>query len=257
MLNESDLLGEGLNWENGKLVLGDPQYNKSALIPVKLGRNTKSLSTTKRIPYYKAYQFNKRADKSDITAAKYAIKKVDTSIISMDVLQYMINKSVLNFSQLVGGIDSYDLILSPRSSGKLNVLLIKALHAKMHRDVPIYSDSLIKRAADNLVLDTELLANKFNDKSSQAFYRMINSATNERGEFKIRLVPPIFRKIVLQMLKLDPSKEADILQHVVGKRVLVVDDITTEGTTLYSAYNLLKSFGAKEVHGFIFLKSSF
>lgn len=255
LLSEADRLNEGLNWVDGRLELGDLSDDASALIPVKLGRNTKSLSTTKRIPYYKAYQFNKHFDKDTVNDAKYAIKSMDPSLVDPAALDYMINKAVMNFSQLVGGINSYDVILAPRSSGKLNKALLKALHAKMRRDVPIYTDALVKRAADNLVLDMDTLTHKFDDSARKNFYKKLDYAITASGELKIRLVPTRFRDLVLQMLKLDPSKEAEIISKIVGKRVLVVDDITTKGTTLFSASNLLLDLGAEEVHGFILLKS--
>jgi hypoxanthine phosphoribosyltransferase len=74
---------------------------------------------------------------------------------------------------------------------------------------------------------------------------MVKKATID-GIFKIKKIIPRFRKYILNFLKIDITNRR-LLNKLVNGKVIVVDDITSEGTTFKEIKRLVENYAPKEI----------
>lgn len=93
--------------------------------------------------------------------------------------------------------------------------------------------------------DTDKISGEF----KQRLNKIIQNA-KEGNVFEIKKVPVQYRKFIKNWLAL----ESKFSPKVFNKNILLVDDYLTSGTSMYAAYEILKSNGAKNVYALSLVK---
>lgn len=227
------------------------QDSPEDLINLKLQKYNKLLSTKDGNSIYYAYKFNLDADKKLVDDLKKSIKYVDNKVSESDV-DLMISKSVNSFNALVP-ISSFDVIVTPKSTSKVLDLLKNFLQAKAGSNTLVSSDVFIKNTIDNVQFDEEKLS-KLKPEDRVKIEKILRTVFSKE-DYKIRSLSPRYRKFVLNFMKFNTDLEKRIMNRLVGGKVLVIDDILTEGTTIKNIVALLNSINSKEVISFVLLAS--
>jgi hypothetical protein len=218
------------------------------LIDLKLQKYNKLLSKKDGNKVYYSYKFNKDQTGKNPVLRK-SIKYIDDKVSKKDV-ELMLSKAVVSFNSIVP-LSSFDLIVTPSSTSKVLDLLRNFLHAKAGSNTLVSSDLFVKNTIDNIELDEEKL-NKI-EKSKQDQIRSILNKAFSKEDYKLRSIPPRYRKFIFNFIKFNTESEKRILNAIVNGKILVVDDILTEGTTIKNIIKLLYSAGAEEIVSFVLL----
>lgn len=218
------------------------------LIDLKLQKYNKLLSKKDGNKVYYSYKFNKDQTGQN-TVLRKSIKYIDDKVSKKDV-ELMVSKAVVNFNSIVP-LSSFDLIVTPSSTSKVLDLLRNFLHAKAGSNTIVSSDLFVKNTLDNIEFDEEKLSKI--EKSKQDQIRSILNKAFSKEDYKLRSIPPRYRKFIFNFIKFNTEAEKRVLNAIVGGKILVVDDILTEGTTIKNIIKLLYSAGAEEVVSFVLL----
>jgi phosphoribosylpyrophosphate synthetase len=220
------------------------------LIDLKLQRYNKLLSTKDGNKVYYAYKFNKSSDPK-IKELRDSIKHIDSKISKQDI-EIMISKAVNSFNSIVP-LNSFDLIVTPKSTSNVLDLIRNFAHAKAGTNTLVVSDLFVKNTIDNIEFDEEKLSRVPEDKRDQI--RAILNKAFSKENYKLKSVPPRYRKFILNFLKFNTETEKRVLNSIVNNKVLVIDDILREGTTIKNMIKLLYGSGAEEIVSFVLLTS--
>jgi phosphoribosylpyrophosphate synthetase len=218
------------------------------LIDLKLQKYNKLLSKKDGNKVYYSYKFNKDQSGKNLVLRK-SIKYIDDKVSKKDV-ELMVSKAVVSFNSIVP-LSSFDLIVTPSSTSTVLDLLRNFLHAKAGSNTLVSSDLFVKNTIDNIELDEEKL-NKI-EKSMQNKIRSILNKAFSKEDYKLRSIPPRYRKFIFNFIKFNTEAEKRVLNAIVNGKILVVDDILTEGTTIKNINKLLYSAGAEEIVSFVLL----
>lgn len=218
------------------------------LINLKLQRHNKLLSKKDGNKIYYAYKFNKSVEGQNSVLRK-SIKYLDDKVNKKDV-ELMVSKAVVNFNSIVP-LSSFDIIVTPSSTSKVLDLIKNFIHAKAGSNTLVASDLFVKNSVDNIQLDQDKLDKVPEDKRKQ-IVQILNKIFSKE-DYKLRSIPPRYRKFILNFIKYNTEVEKRIINGIVNGKILVVDDILTEGTTIKNMIKLLQSSGASEIVSFVLL----
>lgn len=219
------------------------------LIQLKLQRYNKLLSKKDGNKVYYAYKFNKAAESDKNQELRKSIKYLDDKVNRKDV-DLMISKAVNSFNSIVP-VNSFDLIVTPSSTSKVLDLMKNFMHAKAGPNTSLASDLFVKNSIENIQFDQDKL-NKLEDKNRAQVMAILKKAFSKE-DYKLRSIPPRYRKFILNFIKLNTEAEKRIVNRVANGRVLIVDDILTEGTTVKNIHTILTDMGASEIISFVLL----
>lgn len=218
------------------------------LINLKLQKYNKILSKKDGNKVYYAYKLNKDAG-PETKMLKQSIKYVDDKVSESDV-NLMINKAVASFNA-IDNLSSYDLVVTPKSTSKVLDLMRNVIGAKAGPNTMVSSDLFVKNTIDNIKFDEEKL-NKVPENERKQILKILNTVFSKE-DYKLRSVSPRFRKFILNFVKFNTEVNKKVMNRIVNGKILVVDDILTEGTTVKNIVQLLREAGALEVVSFVLL----
>lgn len=180
--------------------------------------------------YYYAYHFEDGSHPGFLRAIKY-IDNIDET----DAAQ-LVENAVGDLCSKYN-IQEYDTMLYPKSSSKIlerfaNVLGEQGIISTF---IP---NAFVKNSVENITLDQEAV-NKLPDATKKQVNKVFQHIKDMKTEFKLKDVFTRYRKFIKNFIKLDK----DIIQHVEGKKVILMDDYHTTGTTSKEMLNIL--FGLK------------
>ena len=220
----------------------------SDLIDLKLQNYNKVLSTKKGNNIYYAYKFNKVQD-NEKSSLRSSIKYLDSKVNKKD-LDIMLSKAVNNFNS-IEPLSNFDIIITPKSTSKVLDELKNKLHSKAGSNVLLSSDIIVKNTIDNIKFDEEKI-DKLSDENKIKVRKILNKVFGKE-DYKLRSLPPQYRKYVLNFMKFNNEADKRIINSIIGGKVLIVDDIVTEGTTIKNIILLLNSIGAENIVSFALL----
>lgn len=200
--------------------------------------------------YYYAYKINYEREIFRGLNFLKDLKMMEGSFRSNDI-NILIKKAILGFTNKVN-IKTYDTIISPMSSSKILYELIKGLESKIGV-VNTFTDGFIKDTSNNIKLDK----NKFNKIPIQIknnIIKFFKNATIPGKPFKMKEIKPEYRKFFKKFLKFNNKNQREMFNAISGKRVIVIDDYETSGTTIKEMVRLLSEVGAIEVIVFVLIK---
>jgi len=221
------------------------------LLNLKLQLYNKKLSSKNNVDVYYAYKLN-NVNKSIKSDLRNSIKYMDSKISSNDI-DLMLSKAVNNFNS-IEPLSNFDIIVTPKStSGVLHKLKLK-LHAKAGTNTLMSSDIFIKNAIDNIKYDEEKI-NKLSDDHKKLVLSVLNKIFNKK-DYKIKSIPSQYRKFVLNFLSFNSDTNRQFFNKLLGGKILIVDDIVTEGTTLRNIVDLLSTVKPEKITAFALLTNS-
>jgi DNA-directed RNA polymerase subunit F len=220
----------------------------SDLIDLKLQKYNKVLSTKNGNKVYYAYKFNKVQDKEK-TQLRSSIKYLDDKINKRDI-DTMLSKAINNFNS-IEPISNFDIIITPKSSSKILDELKNKLQAKAGNNVLLSSDIFVKNTIDNIKFDEDKI-DKLSNENKIKIKKILNKVFSKE-DYKLRSLPPQYRKYVLNFMKFNSEADKRLINAIINGRVLIVDDIVTEGTTIRNMVALLNSIGVEDVVSFALL----
>lgn len=208
-------------------------YNKNYVIRKK----------TRGIISYFSYKINKKINK---TIRFDLLTYIKNDLINTNKYDVFLSKSVLGlFNNPNIEVGDVDLILIPESSSSLNLDLSNKIKNKIPNAL-FLKDIILKNEPENVSLDYDLLKeNKYSKETIFKIENMVKKATIN-GVFKIKKIAPRFRKYILNFLKIDTTNRM-LLNKLVNGKIIIVDDITTEGTTFKEINRLLENYAPKEI----------
>jgi phosphoribosylpyrophosphate synthetase len=248
-----------------KLYIEGVRYNKESdsfefdwskdapedLLNLKLQSYNKKLSSKNNVDIYYAYKLNP-IDKSIKSDLRNSIKYMDSKISSKD-LDLMISKAVNNFNS-IEPLSSFDIIITPKSSSGVLHKLKLALHAKAGSNTYMSSDIFIKNTIDNIKYDEEKL-NKLSDENKKLVLKVLSSVFNKQ-DYKLKSIPPQYRKFILNFLSFNSEANKQFFNKLMGGKILIVDDIVREGTTLRNMVDLLDTVKPEKITAFALLTNA-
>lgn len=184
--------------------------------------------------YYYAYHFEDGSHPGFLRAIKYIdnIKEKDATKLVENAVSDLCSKY---------NIQEYDTMLYPKSSSKIlerfaNVLGEQGIISTF---IP---NAFVKNSVENIHLDEEAV-NKLPDATKKQVQRVLQHIKDMKTEFKLKDVFTRYRKFIKNFIKLDK----DIIQHVEGKKVILMDDYHTTGATSKEMLNILFALKPVEV----------
>jgi hypothetical protein len=237
---------EGVRYDNEseKLIIDLTKDTDVDLVKTKLQKFNTKLATRSGFGAYIAYKIEPTA--SNIPSFDKILK--DTLLHSDGGVE-MIKKSVLSFDRLVP-INTFDVILYPKSSSNINKVIAKFIESKSSSNTLNIPDSVIKNSLNNITVDM----NKLSGASDAVKRRVSQLLTHPSGKFELKKVPMAMRNMFSNFLKFETDRERELFNKLNGGNVLIIDDVYTRGTTITELAKMAFAKGAKEVVVFIFLQ---
>ena len=160
-------------------------------------------------------------------------------------------KIVINNFNSIEPISNFDIIITPKSSSKILDELKNKLQAKAGNNVLLSSDIFVKNTIDNIKFDEDKI-DKLSNENKIKIKKILNKVFSKE-DYKLRSLPPQYRKYVLNFMKFNSEADKRLINAIINGRVLIVDDIVTEGTTIRNMVALLNSIGVEDVVSFALL----
>jgi hypothetical protein len=237
---------EGIRYdsESEQLTIDLAQDLDNDLVKTKLQNFNKKLSTRSGFGAYVAYKLEPNS--SNIPSFDKILKN---DLLNTNGGLEMIKKSVLSFNKLVP-INTFDVILYPKSSSDINKVIAKFIESKSSSNTLNIPDSVIKNSLNNIKVDVGKL-----EGASPAVKKRVNQLlTNPSGKFELKKVPMAMRNMFYDFLKFDTELERELFNKLNNGKVLIIDDVYTRGTTISELAKMAFAKGASEVVVFIFLQ---
>lgn len=204
--------------------------------------------------YYFAYRFDFNKDDKARTETQPSllktIKKFD-EVLPKDQVQLLVNKAVIGLDK-DHKLSSFDSIIYPKSSS----VILKELAAQCNKksgNSEIIPDAFVKAARTEITFDEEKIK-KLPDSTRKQVEKMIDHIRNDEGEFKLKEIYPRFRKFIKDFVKFNTEEDRRTYNLVTGKKVLLIDDYRTTGTTLKEMMSQLIKLQPAEIVVFILVR---
>lgn len=240
MLSFISFIAEDFDIVDGKLNLSTDSGIKSKFGKDKAFTPYKKKIENTDILVYSIYHA-KTANSTDIMRA---IKGADMSDPEMDLF---LKRSAVYAARIIRSL-GVDVIVTPKSSSPLTHSFVKEIQARTNLDV--FVDSFVKNP-DISKIEVDVDNPKMTPAIQKSMQRIIDRA-KKTGTLSLTKFSPIHRKFVKNLFKVTDEK---ILSKIDGKKVLIVDDILTSGSTTKSISDILFANGAVSINGLTLFKS--
>ena len=228
---------------DGEYVFDFKNDEKDDILYLKYNKDYIVTKKTRGVISYYSYKINKNVDKN---TRKDFLLYVKSKLKSPSDYDPFLNKAVIGlFNNPKIEVADADLILIPQSSSTVNLDLANKIKNKIPNAL-FLKDGILKNEPENAQFDHDTLREKgATPKTIQSIEHTTQSAT-VGGVFKIKKIPPKFRRYILNFLKLDNTNRR-LLNKIVDGKVVVVDDFITEGTTFREINRLIENYSPKEI----------
>ncbi len=246
----NDLINEGFVIKDN-IVYFDA--NKKSFVDTSFGKSKKLTPYSSKIDngvIYSVYNKKETKDK-ELYSEVLATLKGQSTKYTMDYNSYksFISRTAIYMSNLILK-ESIDTILIMDSSSPL----VSDLTLEINRRLPKYYDMFTFNKQifktpniENVSIDT--MGIELDDKTVKGIQNSVNKMKRE-GYFKIHNIHTPHRKFIKDWLKINNS----VLSNVVDKRVALIDDILTTGSTIKEAARLLNDAGASYIMALTIVK---
>ena len=195
--------------------------------------------------YYYAFEFDSN-DKEFLES----LKSLDDKI-SPDEAKMLVNKAVIGFDHAFNAA-SYDTIVYPQSSSVILKKLATQLHNKSGNSFTI-PDSFVKASRGEIKFDHAKI-DKLPLRTKKEVERIIRKIKSEEGTFKIHSVWSKYRKFIQEFLIFNKDQDRKVFNAITGKKVILLDDYRTSGTTLKEMISSLLALKPEKIAVFILVK---
>ena len=244
------LILEGIRKSGDDIVFDFTKDFNTAIISLNVQRFNKKLSTRVGTHIYFGYQYNEGGGQN-LAVVRDAIKYLDFSKINESDLRLMIVKAVTNFIKVNG--NKIDLIITPKSSGKLVNYIAELFKEKLGSNVLLATDTLVKNTVDNIKIDPQKL-DKLDDVQRKNVLNAIKYAT-KTGSFKMKSIPIPMRRLIIDFMTFSNETSRQVFNLLSGGNILLLDDIYTGGSTFNEMSRIINEYEPKSLTGFVLLLS--
>lgn len=236
----------------GNVVHFDPR--SSEYVDTSFGKDKKFTAYSMKLPFgviYSIYKKNAESDHDEYVKILQAIKGKGALKFDKESYRLFLKRSAIYLAKIIIAKKADTVMAMDTSSNLLNDLM-----AELKRILPssygfsTFDAGIIKNP-DLSQLDIDIDTYRLSDKTVQGLRRMIASA-QKSGQFAIKKFDPKLRKTIMNWLKIRPEIP---LSKIVGKRVVLIDDYLTSGSTFQQASAILENAGALDLIAMTLLKA--
>lgn len=231
---------EGCTWNGEKFVFNWQQDSPDDIIEF---FNKTYKHKRNKIQSYFCFKIKKVKGANNAEIFRKELKK-NSALINENDKQKLIELGVKKFVSEIKDIES---IIFPKSSSTLVNEISKEVH-KYFPDALFLPEALIKNDIDKIKIDFEKYIKTAKDETNVKkrigdLNRDLSRATKD-GNFQIKKVHNFRRKVFSNFMKVQDSKT---VKKVYGKKVLLIDDVFTTGSTMAEILRILNEFEPKEI----------
>lgn len=227
----------------GKVII-DLNTDRGAMIPtVAIKPFMRKFSSTYGLNYYIAYKYINNVTTTTKNQIDAALKDMRVNQVDLGQLVYNSMEKFKSFTPLY----KIDTCVVPNSSSKLLTFILRMLKNHLRKDCVFITDDFVKMKWGRITLAQDKLDNESPELRAEILKNL--EKTTSKDDWKMKGIYQRNKKFIDQFLEIINDTT---VQNIVGKNVLIVDDIKTEGTTII-AMNKLISPLAKSSIGYIFL----
>ena len=236
-------INEGVRIKDDEFIFDFKEDEKEDLLKLKYNKNFLTKREIKGITTYFTYKINKKVDKKERVNLLSYIKK---NLNQTENYDRFINKSVIGlFNNPYLEVRDVDLILIPESSSNLNFDLANKIKSKIPNSM-LVKESFLKNKTEEILIDYKsLLENGVNPKTIREITKSVEKFRSN-DKFEIKKITPRFRRFISNFLKLD-LKSREIFNRITDGKILIVDDIVTEGTTFTEMERIIQNYSPKDI----------
>lgn len=239
MINE----GIRIDTNTGEVII-DLKNDRSASIPaVTIKPFMNKFSTTHGLNYFIAYKYNPNIDESVRSIINNALKNLKINQINLSEL---IHASIDRLKG-VTNINQIDTVVVPNSSSKLLSFILSRFKNRLSKNCIFITDDFIKMKWGKIILAQDKLEKQTPELQKQILKNLEKSTNHD--DWKMKGIYQLNKKFIDQFLEIVND---NTIQNLIGKNVLIIDDIKSEGTTLVAMNKLITPL-AKSCIGYVFL----
>lgn len=243
-INEQLELNEGVRLDsNNEYVFDFTHDEKNDLLKLQYNKDLITSKTANAVKYFYSYRFNADIDKVNKLNLINYIKR---DLQEKKEYQHLINKAIIGlFNNPYFELSDVDLILIPQSSSTLNFDIATKIKNKIPNAL-FLKDTIVKNELENVTLNYDLLKSKNVKQDTIIAIENMLSKANVNNSFKIKKIPPKFRKFIINFLKID-LKNKQLLNQIVNGKILIVDNFAISGTTFKEIDRIINLYSPKEI----------
>lgn len=243
-INEQLELNEGVRLDsNNEYVFDFTHDEKNDLLKLQYNKDLITSKTANAVKYFYSYRFN--ADIDTVNKLNL-INYIKRDLQEKKEYQHLINKAIIGlFNNPYFELSDVDLILIPQSSSTLNFDIATKIKNKIPNAL-FLKDTIVKNELENVTLNYDLLKSKNVKQDTIIAIENMLSKANVNNSFKIKKIPPKFRKFIINFLKID-LKNKQLLNQIVNGKILIVDDFAISGTTFKEIDRIINLYSPKEI----------
>jgi len=196
--------------------------------------------------YYFAYEFDSALDKELLKSIKMLDDKIDPKEAEM-----FVNKAIIGLDHREK-LRTFDTIVYPKSSSIVLGEVAKQANAKSG-NAEMIPDIFVKASRDDISFDYEKI-NKLPDGTKKQVLGVIDKIKTGEGVFKLKEIYSRYRKFISDFLKFNSEEDRHTYNAITGKKVLLIDDYRTTGTSLKEMMSQLVKLQPSEIVVLILIK---
>jgi hypothetical protein len=196
--------------------------------------------------YYYAYEFDSQNDKNLLKAVKMLDDRIDP-----EKAKLMVNKAVMGLNKNYQ-LNTFDTIVYPKSGSIVLKEMAKQANDKSGNALMV-PDAFVKADRSDIKFDMEKI-DKLPEKTKKQVLKMIDNIKNSDGEFKLKEIYARNRKFIKDFVIFNSEDDRRTHNAIAGKKVLLIDDYRTTGTTLKEMMSQLVKLGPSEIVVFLMIK---
>jgi len=174
--------------------------------------------------YYFAYEFDSDLDSDLLKSVKMLDDKIEPNDAEM-----LVKKAIIGLDHRVK-LNTFDTIVYPKSSSIVLTELAKQANAKAG-NAEMIEDIFVKSTRDEIQFDYDKI-NKLPASTKKQVLGMIDKIKSDDGVFKLKEIYARYRKFIKNFLKFNSEEDRHTYNAISGKKVLLIDDYRTTGTSL-------------------------
>jgi len=244
---------EGVNWSDGNWsfnwVSDNPDDDMFLKFKKHRSRTQSVKGTDTTYSYFYAYHFEYSKTKGSTFNLINDLKMMDNRIDKNDI-DILVNKAVIGFNSNYN-LNSFDTIISPQSSSLILTKLTDQLQAKSGV-TQLYSDSFVKTQSDKIQIDQKKF-DRVPEKVQKEVSRVFNKVRTPGHKFKMKEIYSPHRKFFIDFIEFKNSEDRRFMNSITDKRIILVDDYRTSGSTIKEMIRLLANQGAAEIVVFVLI----
>ena len=246
---------EGVRQEGDRLVLDFTENREGDIMSLAFasGRSRIQKKGNTSYEYHYSYEIPKGRYKSeDAKEFVHKLKSMDETL-DASALQLLVNKAVMGVDK-DHNLSTFDSIIYPKSSSQVLGIFANQMAMKSGTAV-LVPESFVKASREGIKFDWEKIE-KLDPKTKAAVLKITEKIKNSDGEFKMKEIFSPYRKFISDFLVFNSEESRQVFNLVSGKRVILVDDYRTSGTSLKQMMDILLRFEPEFILATILVKIS-